>query len=367
MPVAGETSVFTRRAAKAPGVGGQDIENLRELRMDRRTVLFLPLALKFGSDAAYAQSKEVTIAHQDMIVPFRVPQAGGAVEKATGYKVTWKMFGGGGDVIKAMASGEVPIGEVGSSPATAAAAQGMDVQIVWIIDDINNAEQLVVSQKSGITKLADLKGKKIATPLASTAHYQLMFALTKAGINPKEVQIINMRPPEIAAAWERGDLDGTFIWDPVLSKVKSGGGKLIISAADVAKQGAPTFDALMVNRPWAEKNKEFVTALVKEMAKANAAYKAEKAKYTADSEMVKTIAKVVGAEPKDVPQALNDYGFPTPAEQASNAWLSGGKDSGVAKAMANTAAFLKEQGRITDIPADFGKFVNPEYAAAAAK
>ncbi len=317
--------------------------------------------------AALAQTKEVTIAHQDMIVPFRVQQAAGAVEKATGYKINWKMFGGGGDVIKAMASGEVPIGEVGSSPATAAAAQGLDVQIVWIIDDINDAEQLVVSAKSGITKLADLKGKKIATPLASTAHYQLMFALTKAGINPKDVQIMNMRPPEIAAAWERGDIDGTFIWDPVLSKVRAGGGKKIISSSDVAKMGAPTFDALMVNKAWADKNKEFVTALVKEMAKANATYKADKAKYTKDSDQVKTIAKVVGAKPEDVPAALADYGFPTPAEQASNKWLGGGANGGAAKAMANTATFLKEQGRITDIPKDFSKFVNPEYAAAAAK
>ena len=335
--------------------------------MNRRSLLALPAALALGVGAAQAQTKEVTIAHQDMIVPFRVQQAAGAVEKATGYTIKWKLFGGGGDVIKAMASGEGPIGEVGASPATAAAAQGMGVQVIWIIDDINDAEQLVVSAKSGITTLADLKGKKIATPLASTAHYQLLFALTKAGISPKDVQILNMRPPEIAAAWERGDLDGTFIWDPVLSKIKAGGGKKIISASDIAKQGAPTFDALMVNAAWAAKNKEFVTALVREMAKADATYKAESAKYTVDSDLVKTIAKVVGAEPKDVPNALKDYGYPTAAEQASAKWLGGGKDSGVAKAMANTANFLKEQGRITDIPADFSKFVNPEFAAAAAK
>jgi taurine transport system substrate-binding protein len=332
-----------------------------------RSLLALPVALALGVVAAHAQTKEVTIAHQDMIIPFRVSQAAGAVEKATGYKINWKMFGGGGDVIKAMASGEVPIGEVGSSPATAAAAQGLDVQIVWILDDINNAEQLVVTAKSGITKLADLKGKKIATPLASTAHYQLLFALTKAGINPKEVQIMNMRPPEVAAAWERGDIDGTFIWDPVLTKAKSAGGKVILSSADVAKQGAPTFDALMVNKAWADKNKEFVTALVKEMAKADAAFKANKAKYTKDSDEVKAIGKIVGAKPEDVPGTLNDYGYPTAAEQASNAWLGGGAASGVAKAMMNTAAFLKEQGRITDVPKDFGKFVTPEFAAAAAK
>jgi taurine transport system substrate-binding protein len=69
----------------------------------------------------------------------------------------------------------------------------------------------------------------------------------------------------------------------------------------------------------------------------------------------------------NAPAVLAEYGFPTAAEQASNAWLGGGKDSGVAKAMANTAQFLKEQGRITDIPADFGKFVNAEYAIAASK
>jgi taurine transport system substrate-binding protein len=335
--------------------------------MKRRLFLTLAAATSLTTASAFAQTKEVTIAHQDMIVPFRVQQAAGAVEKATGYKISWKMFGGGGDVIKAMASGEVPIGEVGSSPATAAAAQGMDIQVIWIIDDINNAEQLVVSEKSGIKTLADLKGKKIATPFVSTAHYQLMFALSKSGVNPRDVQILNMRPPEIAAAWERGDIDGTFIWDPVLGKTKAAGAKVITSAADVAKMGAPTFDALMVNKAWADKNKEFVTALVREMAKADADYRANAAKFGKDSEEAKTIAKVVGAKAEDVPGVLADYRFPTAVEQASNQWLGGGKESGVAKAMANTATFLKEQGRIVEIPADFSKFVNPEYAAAAAK
>jgi len=42
------------------------------------------------------------------------------IEKATGYKVNWKQFGGGGEVIKAMASGAVQIGEVGSAGIAAA-------------------------------------------------------------------------------------------------------------------------------------------------------------------------------------------------------------------------------------------------------
>jgi taurine transport system substrate-binding protein len=97
------------------------------------------------------------------------------------------------------------------------------VQVIWILDDIGNAEQLIVRDGSGINSLADLKGKKVATPFVSTSHSQLVAALQTANVNPKEVQILNMRPPEAAAAWERGDIDATFIWDPVLSKVKDGG------------------------------------------------------------------------------------------------------------------------------------------------
>jgi len=326
----------------------------------------LGFAMAGGVADANGQVKEVTIAHQDMVIPFRVSQAAGAVEKATGYKINWKLFGGGGDVIKAMASGDIPIGEAGSSPTTAAAARGLDIEIVWILDDINNAEQLVVTAKSGITDLAGLKGKKVATPLASTSHYQLLFALKQAGISAKDVQILNLRPPEIAAAWERGDIDAAFIWDPVLSKIKAGGGKVILSSADVAKQGAPTFDALIVSRSWANSNRDFVTALVRELARADAYYRANRAAFTQDSDQVKAIARIVGAAPADVPAVLESYGFPTAEQQASPVWLGGGKDSGAAKALSSTAVFLKQQGRITEVPTDFSKFVDPSYAAAAA-
>ena len=66
--------------------------------------------------AAVAQTKEVTFAHQDMLVPLRLVMESGEVEKATGYKINWRQFGGGGDVIRAMASGDVQLGEAGSSP-----------------------------------------------------------------------------------------------------------------------------------------------------------------------------------------------------------------------------------------------------------
>ena len=172
------------------------------MQSTRRALLisqaFALFALGLPMTGAGAQTKEVTFAHQDMIVPMRVLMAKGEIEKATGYKINWKMFGGGGDVIKAMASGEVPIGEVGSSPATAAASQGMDVQVIWLLDDIGNAEQLVARNGSGVTSLADLKGKKVATPFVSTAHYQLLAAL-----NRRQGQSQGSADPQYAPARDR--------------------------------------------------------------------------------------------------------------------------------------------------------------------
>ena len=324
--------------------------------MKRRFVHLLVLAGLGLAGTAQAQPKEVTFAHQDMLVPLRVIMESGELEKATGYKINWRMFGGGGDVIKAMASGDVQIGEAGSSPIVAAASQGQDIKLFWILDDIADAEALIVRNGSGINSVKDLKGKKVATPFVSTAHYQLMAVMKTDGVDAKSVNVMNLRPPEIAAAWERGDIDAAFIWDPVLSKIK-GNGKVIESSKTIGARGFPTFDGLIVNAKWAAQNEAFLVTLVKLLAKADAGYMANKAKWTVDSPEVKAVAKWTKADAKDVPAAMALYTFPTLAEQAGPKWLGGA----AAKAMTSTAVFLKEQGRITEIKPDYAAFITDAY------
>lgn len=304
----------------------------------------------------FAQTKEVTFAHQDMLVPLRTVMESGELEKTTGYKINWRMFGGGGDVIRAMASGDVQIGEAGSSPITAAASQGQDIRVFWVLDDISDAEALISRNGTGINSMKDLKGKKVATPFVSTAHYQLMVGMKLEGVDPKTVNVMNMRPPEIAAAWERGDIDAAFIWDPVLSKLKTSG-KTIATSGSIGKKGFPTFDGLVVDAKWAAKNEAFMVALVKALAKADEEYRTNAAKWTVDSPQVKAVAKWTKADAKDVPPSMALYRFPDLQEQASATWLGGG----VAKALSHTAVFLKEQGRIQEIKPNYGSFVTTTY------
>ncbi len=49
------------------------------------------LVIAGSTTGALAQAKkEVTFAHQDMVVPFRVLIDTGELEKATGYKINWR-------------------------------------------------------------------------------------------------------------------------------------------------------------------------------------------------------------------------------------------------------------------------------------
>ena len=330
----------------------------------KRMIAGLALALA-ASLPAWAQ-KTVTFAYQDMMNPFRWVQQSGEIEKATGYKINWRQFGGGGDVIRAMASGDVAIGEVGSTGVATAISQGMDVELFWILEDIAAAEALVARNGSGVNSIADLKGKKIATPFVSTSHFQLLYALNKAGIKATDAQILNMRPPEIAAAWSRGDIDATFIWDPVLGQVKKNG-KVLTTSGDICKQGACTFDGLIVTRKFSKENPEFMVALVKALAKQDADYRGNAKAWTGDAAKVAAVAKWSGAKPEDVPDAMALYGFPSLQDQASPAWLGGGANGAAAKALAQQANFLKEQGRLQTVAPDYSKSVTTEWVTRAMK
>jgi taurine transport system substrate-binding protein len=310
--------------------------------------------------------KEVTIAYQDMVVPYRIMQESKELEKQTGYKITWKQFGGGGEVIKAMASGAVQVGEVGSAGIAASVSRGEPLELFWILDDIGSAEALVVKNGSGINTVADLKGKKIAVPFNSTTHFHTIVALEQAHVNPADVQILHLRPPEVRAAWQRGDIQATFIWNPVLAEVKKDGKVILTSGKISADTGKATFDGYVVNKDWAKSHKDFLVKFVKIMAAADSDYQRDKAKWNPASADVKAVAKWSGAKAEDVPEAIALYQFPTLKEQADK-WLGGGKNSIAAKALAATAEFQKSQKQIEKTLPDYSVVVNPSYAQAALK
>jgi taurine transport system substrate-binding protein len=318
------------------------------------------------SAAVSAQDKEVTIGYQLAYNPWKVAIADGIFETATGYKINWRKFDSGAKVITAMASGDLQIAMAGSSPIAAGVSRGVDLELFWIVDDIASAEALVVRDGSGIAAPQDLKGKKLAVPFVSTTHFHTLFALEQFGIDPSDVEVLNMQPNEISAAWERSEIDAAFVWGPALSSIKTSG-KVLITSGLLSTWGKATFDGMVVSRSFAQANGEFMTAFVKVIAAADASYRDDITSFSKDSENAAKIVKMVGGDPKDVPDVLALYKFPTLEQQASCVWLGCGRDGGAARALRFTSEFLKTEKKIDSLQSDYGKFVNPSYVKAAMK
>ena len=316
--------------------------------------------------AVSAQAQEVTVGYQLVFNPWKVPIVEGTFEKETGAKINFRKFDSGAKVITAMASGDVDIALAGSSPIAAGVSRGVPMELFWIVEDIASAEALVVRDGSGIVAPQDLKGKKLGVPFVSTTHFHTLFALEQFGIDPNDVEVLNMQPNQIAAAWERGDIDAGFVWDPALSRLKASG-KVLITSGQLSTWGKATFDGMVVNKEFAAANADFMTKFVKVIAAADASYRDNPMAWTPDSKEVKAITSLVGGNPEDVPGVLALYSFPTLEEQASCAWLGCGKEGGAARALQFTSEFLKNEGKIDALQPDYSAFVNSSFVDAAMK
>ena len=333
------------------------------MKISRRLLnLSLSALLITGASLASAADKTVVVGYQTDALPSSLGIANGDFDKATGFKIDFRKFNSGADVFAAIASGDVQVGYVGSSPYAAATSRGLDVKAFYLASISGTDEALVVRNGSGINSVKDLKGKKLAAAPVSTDHYQLHALIKSQGLTEKDVQVFAIPQPEIVAAYNRGDIDGGFVWDPALTELKKNG-KVLVTSKQVAEQGAPTFSAWVATGAFANANPEFLKAFSSVVDKHTQSFLKNKAAWGPDSDNAKQLSKLLGGTPADQAAALLNLNLVPPSAQASDAWLGGGEKSGVAKILKETAAFLKEQKKINDVLPSYAAFVTPTAVA----
>jgi taurine transport system substrate-binding protein len=305
--------------------------------------------------AAATAPKKLTIAYQAIPNGDLVVKHEGWLEKALpNTKIEWKLFDSGGSVNEAVAARSVDIGLAGSSPVSRGLSQPLPYEVPWIHDVIGKAEALVV--KKDITSIEQLKGKKVATPLASTSHYSLLAALQDHQLTAKDVKVIDAEPDDIAAAWSRGDIDGAYVWNPNLAKLIKDGGHVLVSSADLAKEGKTTYDLAVVTKDFASKYPDAVKTWVAQQDRAVKLYRSDP----------QAVATAVGAElnvsADEVLPQLKDLIFLTAAEQTGPDYLGGG----LAKNLFAAAQFNKDLAQIDKVQpeASYGAAVNATFASA---
>ncbi|HYN58897.1 MAG TPA: aliphatic sulfonate ABC transporter substrate-binding protein [Rubrivivax sp.] len=129
-------------------------------------------------------------------------------------KIVWVEFPAGPQLLEALAVGSVDFGATGDSPPVFAQAANKDLFYVGAEPPKPDSSAILVKPDSSLKTLADLKGRRIALQKGSSAHFLLVQAVKKAGLQWSDFQPVYLPPADARAAFERGAVDAWVIWDP---------------------------------------------------------------------------------------------------------------------------------------------------------
>ncbi|MBE6491704.1 MAG: ABC transporter substrate-binding protein [Methanobrevibacter sp.] len=136
-------------------------------------------------------------------------------------------FNNGGDLMTAMASGEVDVGYVGIAPVLSSVSKGVPVKVISSAQ--TEGSGIVVTKDSGINSAADLKGKSIATPgEASIQHVLLSYYLKKNGLSTNDLNISAMKVPSMNDALKTKQIDGIVTFQPYVSIAANDTGNVVL-------------------------------------------------------------------------------------------------------------------------------------------
>jgi NitT/TauT family transport system substrate-binding protein len=75
--------------------------------------------------------------------------------------------------------------------------------------------RIIARRSSGIRRVEDLRGKKVAATVNTSSQYFLREMLRKAGLLlDTDIHFVNLEGPDMPAALKRGDVDAVAIWEP---------------------------------------------------------------------------------------------------------------------------------------------------------
>ena len=282
------------------------------------------------------ESVHAVIATQDTIGGSIVSKAEDYFTDTMGDGVEVKKFDAGRDINTALMSGSADFGNFGIVPTAVGLTSGNDFKVIYIECLIRNSEALVVREGSGIESIEDLAGQKVAVTMASSGHYGLMCALEDAGMTVDDITLVDMDPASTYAAWERGDIDAAYTWNPTLLRMASNGGKVIVTAGDLAEKGHQTINFHVVRTAFAEEHPETVAAYVKALGMGIALYNEDEEK------ALGIMAEYLEMTTDQVKELMTDD-YVLIHDQAE----AFGEDT-VAQNILQVAEFLKDAGQIQD-------------------
>ena len=328
---------------------------LKSFRLATMTAMLVAVtAVSSLPQRAAADGHGITVAYfLEWPMPFQFAKVEGMYEKALGMPIKWVAFDTGTAMSAAMASGDVQISvSQGVPPFVVAASAGQDLQIVDVAVSYADNDNCVVAEALEIDKsnAKELEGKKVGVPKGTAAHYGFLKQMDHFGVNINTMEIVDMAPPDGAAAFAQGNLDMVCGWGGALRRMLEHG-NVLLTGAEKTELGILVFDVTSVPAAFAAEESEVLAKFLKVTADANDMWNSGKHR----DKMLPVIAKDSGMDLDATAATIDTFVFPSVDSQLSKAWLGGNAQ----EFMLGVANVFLDAGSIDSARETYEDAVNP--------
>ena len=169
-----------------------------------------------------------------------------------------KVFTNGPIQVQALGADSLDFGYIGPGalwlPATGKAK-------IIAVNDVGFSDRVIA--QAGINSIADLKGKKVAIPAGTSGDMLLRLALQKAGMAMSDLNIVEMDPSTVVAAFSSKQVDAAGIWYPFVGIIQKNVPDLVELAKNKDFYPQNTFPSAFITRnDLVESNPDLVKRMI---------------------------------------------------------------------------------------------------------
>lgn len=233
-------------------------------------------------------------------------------------------------------SGTVDAGMVTLDSALTLLQEGIELQVVLVMDFSLGADALLVRPE--LTELAQLRGQRVGVENAAVGGVMLDAALTEAGLTVSDIMLLSLTVNEQAAAYRQGEVDAVVTFDPVRSELLREGARNLYDSSRIPNR---ILDVLVVRKETLPTHQTELVKLV------SAHFRALDYMHKSPREAYAYIAPFLGVPPEDVAAQFAGIAIPTLTD---NYRLLGGAGPELQATAEQLAHFMLERQLLYRLP-----------------
>jgi sulfonate transport system substrate-binding protein len=136
-----------------------------------------------------------------------------------GISIVWVQSAGSNKALEFLNAGSIDFGSTAGSAALVARINGNPIKSIYVYSR-PEWTALVTAKDSKISKVADLKGKRVAVTRGTDPHIFLVRALLDAGLSEKDITPVLLQHADGKTALIRGDVDAWAGLDPMMAQAE---------------------------------------------------------------------------------------------------------------------------------------------------